>query len=739
MLPRTLPAPDLRPTRRGLLLGAAAAGAGLAVGVPALRARPAAAASGAPYEGYVHIATDGTVTVRSAHMDMGQGIYTGLATLVAEELDADWSKVTAVGAAGNPALYGNLAWGGAVQGTGGSTGMASSWERYRRAGATARAMLVAAAAARWGVPADGIEVRDGVVRHAASGRSAGFGELADEAARQAPPADVRLKDRAEWRLIGSEGLRRYDGRAKATGTETFTIDVRLPGMLTAVVAHPPRFGATVASVDDAAARAVPGVVDVVRISRGVAVVARDTWSAMRGREALTVAWDESRAETRGSDEILAEYRRIAEGPGELTAADRGDAAGGIARAARVIDATFEFPYLAHAALEPLNAVARMQDGRLEVWAGHQIPDVYAMIAAGIAGIPPERATMHVMKTGGGFGRRAVPDGDVVAEAVEVAKAIGWRAPVKVQWTREDDMRGGRYRPLTLHRVRVGLDERGRILGWHHRIVGQPILLGTPFEAMVPPSGIDPTVVEGVADTPYALPDFRLEVTQTRVGVPTLWWRSVGHTHTAYVMECMVDEIAAAAGRDPVDLRRELLAGHPRHRRPPGRRGARELRQRGRARGRGLRRARIRPGAPHRLGDRLRHGGEPGHDPRPGRGRRRLRPRGGAARGADAHRRRGGPGQLRRLPAAADGGDAEGGGAHRAVRRAADRRGRAGRAPGRARGGERAGRRHRPAHPAPSLRPADGGLRRRTRGVRTAGPRRRALPRLGRRRAGRRAG
>lgn len=564
MLPRTLAAPDLRPTRRGLLLGAAAAGAGLAVGVPAVGPRPAAAASGAPYEGYVHIAPDGTVTVRSAHMDMGQGIYTGLATLVAEELDADWSKVTAVGAAGNPALYGNLVWGGAVQGTGGSTGMASSWERYRRAGATARAMLVAAAAARWGVPADVIEVRDGVVRHPASGRSAGFGELADEAARQAPPAEVRLKDRSEWRLIGAEGLRRYDGRAKATGTETFTIDVRLPGMLTAVVAHPPRFGATAASVDDAAARAVPGVVDVVRISRGVAVVARDTWSAMRGRDALSVTWDESGAETRGSDEILAEYRRLAEGPGELTAVDRGDAAGGIARAARVIDAVFEFPYLAHAALEPLNAVARMQDGRLEVWAGHQIPDVYAMIAAGIAGIPPERAVMHVMKTGGGFGRRAVPDGDVVAEAVEVAKAIGWRAPVKVQWTREDDMRGGRYRPLTLHRVRVGLDDRGRILGWHHRIVGQPILLGTPFEAFVPPSGIDPTVVEGVADTPYALPDFRLEVTQTRVGVPTLWWRSVGHTHTAYVMECMVDEIAAAAGRDPVELRRELLAGHPRH-------------------------------------------------------------------------------------------------------------------------------------------------------------------------------
>jgi isoquinoline 1-oxidoreductase beta subunit len=340
--------------------------------------------------------------------------------------------------------------------------------------------------------------------------------------------------------------------------------VKLEGMLTAVISRPPAFGGKARSVDATAARAVPGVVDVVEIDRGVAVVAEGTWAAMKGRDALVVDWDLSAAETRGTDELMAEYRRLAAGTEAASARRDGDAEAALAGAASVIEATFEFPYLAHAALEPLNAVARMRDGMLEVWGGHQIPDLYQAIAAGIAGIPAERVKLHVMMTGGGFGRRAVTDADVVAEAVAVAKAIGWRAPVKVQWTREDDMAGGRYRPMYHHTIRAGLDAQGQPVAWRHRIVGQSILAGTPFEAMLVAKGVDGTSVEGAANLPYAIPHLAVDLVTTSVGVPVLWWRAVGSTHTAYATEVMIDELALAAGKDAVEFRLGLLAGHPRH-------------------------------------------------------------------------------------------------------------------------------------------------------------------------------
>jgi isoquinoline 1-oxidoreductase beta subunit len=333
-------------------------------------------------------------------------------------------------------------------------------------------------------------------------------------------------------------------------------------MLTAMVAHPPQFGATVKRFDPAAAKAVKGVVDVVQISRGVAVVAENTWAAMKGREALQVEWDDSAAEKRGSSELLAEYLRQADQPGAV-AASRGDADGAMAKAAKVIEATYQFPYLAHAALEPMNAVAQKTGDTVEVWGGHQMPDLYQGVAAQIAGVKPENVQLHVMKTGGSFGRRAVADADIIVEAVETAKAIGWKAPVKVQWTREDDMRGGRYRPLFVHKVKVGLDDAGNIVAWQHRQVGQSIMSGTPFAAMMK-DGVDPTSVEGVSDTKYALANFRAEVVNAKVGVPVLWWRSVGHTHTAYVMETMIDDIARQTGKDPVALRRSLLKDQPRH-------------------------------------------------------------------------------------------------------------------------------------------------------------------------------
>ncbi len=555
-----------RPSRRQFLVGAAAAGAGLTIGFhvpmgPASRALAADTAN--PINAYLRIGPDGTVTVLSAHMDGGQGIYTGVATLVAEELDADWSQVRVEGVAGNPKLYGNLTWGGAVQGTGGSSSVPSSWERYRHAGAIARAMLVEAAAQEWGVPAGEVQVARGVISHA-SGKSAGFGELADPAAGVTPRAEVKLKDPSAWVHIGNENLRRLDSVAKTTGAQQFPIDVRLPGMLTAVLARPPLFGAKASSFDAAAAMQIKGVVDVVETPRGVAVVARDTWSAIKGRDALRVVWDESAAETRSSADLMAQYKELARSGKVATARNEGDIARALSGAAQVLEAAFEFPYLAHAAMEPLDAVARFEDGTLEIWAGHQMPDLYQTVGAQIMGIEPARVKLHVMTPGGFFGRRAVPDADVIVEVVSVLKATGAKAPVKVLWTREDDTTGGRYRPMYYHTIKAGLDAEGNPVAWQHRIVGQSILAGTPFESMVGKNSVDPTSVEGASNLPYAVPNILVDLVTTDVKVPVLWWRSVGSTHTAYSTEVFIDQLAQAAGRDPVEFRRRLLRDHPRH-------------------------------------------------------------------------------------------------------------------------------------------------------------------------------
>ena len=556
------------PSRRHFLIGATATGAGLVVGYHLL-GRPASADTAAaappinPFAGYVQIGADNKVTVLSAHMDMGQGCYNGIATLVAEELDADWAQMDVIGGAGNPLLYGNLTWGGKVQGTGGSSAMASSFERYRRAGATARAMLAAAAAQEWHVPVGEITVAKGVLTHA-SGKQASFGELAMKAAAVPVPTDLALKDASKWTFIGNEKLPRYDSQPKATGKQDYTLDVKLPGMLTAVMIHPPLFGSVVKSFDASKAKAVKGVVDVVETPRGLAVVADNMWAAIKGREQVTAEWDDSKAEKRGSAELVAQYNDLAKKPGTATARNEGDIDQGFATAAKVLEANFEFPYLAHAALEPLNAVARLNaDGTLEVWGGHQMPDLYQAVAAQTAGITPDKVTLHVLKTGGGFGRRATPDSDVIIEAVAVAKALGGRAPVKVQWTREDDMKGGRYRPMYLHTLKAGLDAQGNLVAWRNHIVGQSILAGTPFGAMVQ-NGIDFTSVEGAANIPYAIPNLRVELTTTEVGVPVLWWRAVGSTHTAYAVEAFIDEVAEAAGKDPVEFRLALLKDHPRH-------------------------------------------------------------------------------------------------------------------------------------------------------------------------------
>jgi isoquinoline 1-oxidoreductase subunit beta len=511
---------------------------------------------------FLRIGTDNTVTVICKHLEMGQGTYTGLATILADELDADWKMVRVEGAPADAKRYNNLFWGPA-QGTGGSSAMANSWEQMRKAGAAGRAMLVSAAARSWKVPGTEIEVQQGVVSHPLSNRKASFGQLARDATSEAVPKEVKLKDPKDFRLIGKP-VHRKDSADKTSGKAVYTQDVHLPGMLVAVVAHPPRFGAKVKSFDASRARAVKGVKDVVQIPQGVAVLATDTWTAKKGRDALSVVWDEDAAFKLGSDEIFAHYWELAKTPGQV-AHQHGDPDQAFAQAAKVISASYDFPYLAHAPMEPLNCVIRLGSNGCEVWNGDQMQtgDQYAL--AGLLGLKPEQVIIHTLYAGGSFGRRANKDSDYVLEAAHIAKAIGGHAPVKLVWMREDDMRAGYYRPLFHHVLDAAIDPAGKVTGWRHRLVGQSILAGSPFAKTMVKDGIDAVSVEGAVNLPYAVPNMRVDLhTPHDINVPVLWWRSVGSSHTAYSTEVFFDQVAVATGKDPVALRLELLADHPRH-------------------------------------------------------------------------------------------------------------------------------------------------------------------------------
>jgi isoquinoline 1-oxidoreductase beta subunit len=553
--------------RREFLKVSAAAGGGLLIGLY-LPGRLEAAA-GPPTEvgfmpnAFLRIAPDNTVTVISKHLEMGQGVYTGLPTIVADELDADWSQIRVESAPADATRYGNLAWGGTSQGTGGSTSTTNSWDQLRRAGATARAMLIAAAAQTWKVDARTLRAENGFVIDTQGKRRTSYGELASLAATLTPPEDVKLKTPKQWKLIGKH-VPRTDSVDKSTGKAIYASDIRLPGMLTALVMRPPLFGAKTKGFNAEAVKAMPGVKAVVAIPQGVAVVATDFWSAKQARDALHVEWDDSAAEKRSSDELLAQYRELAKKPGAV-AHQAGDIAKGLAGAAKKIEATFEFPYLAHAPMEPLACVVKLSDDACEVWAGSQQQTLDQTTAARIAGLNTEQVTIHTLLAGGSFGRHANPTADYVSEGVEVAKATrAMNAPIRLLWTREDDIRGGYYRPLYVHTIAAGLDKRGRPLAWQHRIVGQSILAGTAFGAMIK-DGIDFTSVEGASNLPYAIPNMLVDLHTTQVGVPVLWWRSVGSTHNAFSTEVMINELAVAAKQDPVAFRRALLKNHPRHR------------------------------------------------------------------------------------------------------------------------------------------------------------------------------
>ena len=508
---------------------------------------------------FIRVGTDNLVTVICKHHEMGQGNTTGLATLVADELDADWALVRTEYAPSDVERYKNLAFG--MQGTGGSSAIANSFLQYRSAGATARAMLVAAAAETWQVPAGEIRTSKNTLTHA-SGRRATYGEMAVAASRQKPPDNPPLKAAAQFTFIGKDrSTPRVDSPSKCNGTAIYTIDVKLPGLLIAVIAWPPSFGAKFVSFDATDAKKVRGVTDVVEVPEGVAVVATGTWAALQGRRALKVQWDESASRDLDSDAVLAQYRAQAAQPG--TPFTKPTTTSAAPAPAKTVEAVYEFPFLAHATMEPMNCVAWLHDGMLETWSGHQFPSFDHMLAAKAAGLPMDKVKLHTLVSGGSFGRRANVWSDFTVAAVNVAKAIGGRAPVRVQFSREDDTGAGMYRPMYVHAVKAGLDAQGRIALWQHTIVGQSILAGGPMAAMMIKDGIDPTSVEGVLQTSYDLPMLAGTLHSPELAVRPLWWRSVGSTHTAYVMETMIDELAAAAGRDPVAFRLALLGKSPR--------------------------------------------------------------------------------------------------------------------------------------------------------------------------------
>ncbi len=551
-------------SRREFLKTSALVGGGLVIAfaVPGgrrfVRAQ-AATRAGAVFapNAFLRVGSDDSVTVLLAHSEMGQGIWTALPMLIAEELDADWRRVKVEHAPAAPP-YAHTAFG--MQMTGGSTSTWSEFDRYRQAGATARALLVQAAAQRFGVKSADCRTENGAV--IAGSQRARYGELADAAAKLPAPKTVPLKDPKDWKLIGKP-TRRLDTPEKTTGRAQFGMDVQFPGLLTAVVARPPVFGGRVKSFDATAAMAIPGVRKVVQVPSGVAVVADHFWAAKLGRDALKIDWDLGPHASLDSTALREEFRKLA-GTKGATAARAGNVASALGKAAKTIEAEYAVPYLAHAPMEPLNATVRIEGGKCEVWTGTQFQTLDQQLAAQITGLKPEQVEIHTTFLGGGFGRRANPTSDFVTQAVHVAKAAG--APVKTVWTREDDVRGGYYRSAYLHRARIGLGPDGTPVAWQHVLVGQSNLTGTPFEAVLVKNGIDATSVEGLADSPYLkeIPNHRVELHSPKTGIPVLWWRSVGHSHTAFVMESLIDELAQAAGKDPVEYRRALLKNHPRH-------------------------------------------------------------------------------------------------------------------------------------------------------------------------------
>ncbi len=553
---------DLHLNRRSFLRASAAAAGGLLVSFyvdfPALAQEGNPPPKVYPPDAFVRVGADGRIVISINRLEFGQGVSTGLPMIVADEMDADWSQVQAELA---PAadVYRDPLFG--LQMTGGSASIANSFQQYRELGARTRAMLVAAAADRWGVAPDQCRTANSVV-YGPGNRSTRYAELAEDAARKPVPDKVALKNPSEFKIIGKP-VRRLDSTAKCNGSQRFGLDLDLPGMRTAVVARPPVFGGRVKGFDDKEARGIAGVRDVFEIplakGTGVAVVADRFWAAKQARDRLKVDWDLSGVERADSAELRSRYRKLARTAGNV-AVERGDAKamGRIPAADRIV-AEYEFPYLAHAAMEPLNATVRFDGERAEAWIPTQFQTLDVIAIGEILGLKPEQVALHTEYAGGAFGRRGSLDLDVPRETAAVAKHLRG-TPVKVVWTREDDMQGGRYRPMFVHRVEVGIGKDGMPVAWRHVVVGQSFMIGSgnAFESVLVKNGLDVLTVEGTADTRYAIPNFHVSAHHPRVNVPVLAWRSVGYTHNSFVMETLIDELAVRAKTDPIAYRLKLL-------------------------------------------------------------------------------------------------------------------------------------------------------------------------------------
>ena len=551
---------DSQVSRRSFLRASSVAVGGLLVSLyldlPALAQEGAPPAKVYPPDAFVHVKSDGKILITVNRLEFGQGVQTSLPMVLADELDADWSQVVPELA---PAadVYKDPVFG--IQMVGGSGSIAHSFQQYRELGAKTRAMLIAAAAERWKVSPDQCRTENSVV-YGPGNKSVRYGELADRAAGQPVPEKVRLKNSSEFRLIGKR-VPRLDSAAKCDGSQKFGLDLDLPGMKIALVAHPPVFGGRVKSIDDTEARRLSGVKDVFELplvkGSGVAVVADRFWTAKQARDLLKIDWDTSAVEHPDSEQLWVRYKEMARTPGNV-AVTRGDVKA-LARIppARRIVAEYEFPFLAHSPMEPLNATVRFEGNKGEAWVPSQFQTMDQMAVAEVLGLKPDQVTFHTEYAGGGFGRRAVIDSHVPREAATIAKRLKG-TPVKLIWTREDDVRGGYYRPMHAHRVEIGIGADGMPSAWRHVVVGQSLVAGTPFAAMMIKNGVDQTTVEGAADTSYNIPNFLVTAHNPTVNVPVLWWRSVGHTHNAFVMETLIDELATRAKMDPIAYRRKLL-------------------------------------------------------------------------------------------------------------------------------------------------------------------------------------
>jgi isoquinoline 1-oxidoreductase subunit beta len=510
-----------------------------------------------PPNAFLRIGADDSITVMLAHSEMGQGIWTTLPMLIADELDADWSKIKVEHAPAAPS-YVHTAYG--IQITGGSSTTWSEFERYRQAGALTRALLLQAAAKQWKVPVTGLRTENGYVINGTQKLS--YGQLVDTASTLETPKNVTLKKPEEWKFIGKP-TKRLDSADKINGTAKFGQDVQFDGLKIAMVARAPVFGTKLKSYDDSATRKIPGVIKVVKVPTGAAVIAENYWAAKQGREALKLVWDEAGHDRPDTAQLLKQYQALSQKPG-VQAAKAGDIASAGKQAKQTLTAEYVLPFLSHAPMEPLNCAVKISGDGCDIWTGTQMQTTDQAAAAKILGLKPEQVKIHTQFLGGGFGRRANPRADFVSEAVEVAKAAG--LPVKTVWSREDDVKGGFYRPMFVHRASIALDAQGKPLSWQHTLVGQSIIKGTPFEGVMIKDGIDATSVEGVADSPYVkgTANHQVHLHSVQSDIPVLWWRSVGHSHSGFVMESLIDELAHAAGQEPLAYRRQLLKDHPRH-------------------------------------------------------------------------------------------------------------------------------------------------------------------------------